>query len=154
MPGQDGPRPPPPPLESFTLLLFPLHLLCPTLSWLIIQPSLIVPLSRSNNRPICPSSLAPASPPAALFSPLSALQWQVLIRELPRPLCYSSSAPLPAPATFNLITGFPQPFRRRPDPGGQWKTEWFHKHSPHARYYHSPEEPRPAPPASGPCTAC
>lgn len=90
------------------------NLLCPTLSWLIIQPSLIVPLSRSNNRPICPSSLAPASPPAALFRPLSALQWQVLIRELPRPLCYSSSGPLPVPATFNLITGFLQPFRGGP----------------------------------------
>lgn len=108
--GQD-----PLPLEFFGLLLSPLHLFSTAQYTLIILPSLIVLLSPSNNRPICPSSLAPASPPAALFSPSSALQWQVLIRELPRPLRYFSKIPpLPFPATFNLITGFLQLFR-----GGQ-----------------------------------
>lgn len=66
----------------------------------IIFPSLIVPLSPTNNRPICPSSLAPASPPAALFSPSPALQWQVLIRELPRPLCYSPAKAPPLPSNL------------------------------------------------------
>lgn len=60
-------------------------------------------------------------PPAWLLPPLllrylapsPALQWQVLIRKLPRPLCRSSKIPPPPlPATFNLITGFLQLFRR------------------------------------------
>lgn len=90
------------PLEFFGLLLFPLHLFFTAQYTLIILPSLIVLLSPSNNRPICPSSLAPASPPAALFSPSSALQWQVLIRELPRPLRHFSKIP-PSPSQQPLI---------------------------------------------------
>lgn len=89
------------PLEFFGLLLFPLHLFSTAQYTLIILPSLIVLLSPSNNRPICPSSLAPASPPAALFSPSSALQWQV-IRELPRPLRHFSKIP-PSPSQQPLI---------------------------------------------------
>lgn len=81
---------------------FPLHQFSPPLYCLIILPSLIVPLSPSNNRPICPSSLAPASPPAALFSPSSALQWQVLIRELPRPPRYALKIS-PSPSQQPLI---------------------------------------------------
>lgn len=96
-------------VSSFSLCTYSLQL---RTHWLYSPPSLFHYPPPTTGQFVPPARLPP--PPAVLFSPSSALQWQVLVRELPQPLRYSSKSLLPFPATFNLITGLLQLFR-----GGQ-----------------------------------